>query len=143
MTTEMRSAKLAEMQKQAHGNCVVCSPLNERGLGLEFTLTEDGSVKTVFNCDKDFEGYQDVLHGGIISSLIDGAMTNCMFAHGYIAVTAELNVRFQHPVVIGPPATVRAWIDKYYSPLYVVKAELLQNQEVKVTAVGKFMSCSS
>jgi uncharacterized protein (TIGR00369 family) len=87
----------------------------------------------------EFEGYNDFLHGGVISALLDGAMTNCMFAHGYAALTAELNVRFHHPVLIGAPATVRAWIKKDLYPLFIVEAEVVQNQQVKATAAGKFM----
>ena len=66
-------------------------------------------------------------------------MTNCVFAHGYVAITAELNIRFRHPVDVGKPATVRAWIDRYYRPLHYVKAEIRQDHEIKVTAEGKFM----
>jgi acyl-coenzyme A thioesterase PaaI-like protein len=36
-----------------------------------------------------------MLHGGVISSILDGTMTNCLFAHGTVAVTAELRVRFR------------------------------------------------
>jgi len=74
----------------------------------------------------------------VISSLLDGAMTNCVFARGHVAVTAELKIRFKHPVVVGPPATVRAWIDRRYRSLYFVAAELAQNGEIKATAEGKF-----
>jgi uncharacterized protein (TIGR00369 family) len=105
-------------------------------------LSEDGSVQATFSCDKAFEGYANVLHGGLISCMLDGAMTNCMFAHGYAAVTAELNVRFHHPVVIGEFATVRAWIDRSRSGLHVLKAEIVQNQQVRATATGKFLERS-
>jgi len=106
---------------------------------LEFALLEEGSVETAFNCDKAFEGYANVLHGGVISSLLDGAMTSCMFAHGCSSVTAELNVRFRHLVVTGETATVRAWITRSAPPLYILKAEMLQDDQVKATATGKFM----
>lgn len=130
---------MAEVRKREHCNCVVCSHTNARGLGLDFISMEDGSVEADFGCDKAFEGYNDLLHGGVISALLDGAMTNCMFAHGYTALTAELNVRFHHPVLIGAPATVRAWITKDLCPLFLVEAEVRQNQQVKATAAGKFM----
>jgi len=139
MSTDLTQTKLARIRAQAHANCVVCSRSSKRGLGLEFTVSEDGSVQATFSCDKAFEGYANVLHGGLISCLLDGAMTNCMFAHGYAAVTAELNIRFQHSVVIGEPVTVRARIDRSSSRLHVLKAEVVQNQQVKASAVGKFM----
>jgi len=123
----------------AHANCVVCGPSNERGLRLEFTADSDGRVQAHFDCDKAFEGYANILHGGVVSSLLDGAMTNCLFAHGHPGVTAELTVRFRHPVQTDTPTTVRAWIERCSPPLHVLRAELLQNGQIKATARGKFM----
>ncbi len=100
---------------------------------------EDGSVQARFNCDKVFEGYANVLHGGVVSSLLDGAMTNCLFAHGHPGVTAELTVRFRHPVRTGEAVTVRAWIERCFPHLHVLRAELVQNGQLVATARGKFM----
>jgi len=127
------------IKESVHAGCVVCSPENKRGLRLEFVLCEDGSVCADFRYPKTLQGYEGFLHGGVISSLLDGAMTNCLFAHGRIAFTAELNVRFLRPVVIGKVGTVQAWIDRPHSILNVLKAEVIQGGQVMATAVGKFM----
>ena len=139
MTTEAAKAELQQTRGQAHSNCVICSPSNSRGLHLEFATSGDGGVQACFDCDEAFEGYAGMLHGGMVASLLDGAMTNCMFAHGAPAVTAELTVRFRHPVVIGTAATVRAWIERSLPPLHLLKAEIIQGTQVKATASGKFM----
>jgi uncharacterized protein (TIGR00369 family) len=121
---------------------MVCSSSSKNGLGLQFAVSEDGGVQATFGCDRAFEGYADVLHGGLIACLLDGAMTNCMFAHGYAPVTAELNIRFHHPVVIAQPATVRAWIGRSSSRLYVLEGEIVQNGQIKASATGKFLERS-
>ena len=139
MITEPGQLELRETRAQAHSNCVVCSPANNRSLCLEFKASDAGGVQANFDCDKAFEGYTGMLHGGVIAALLDGAMTNCMFARGIAAITAELNVRFRHPVVIGQIATVRAWVDRSSPPLHLLKAEILQNEQLKATALGKFM----
>jgi len=123
----------------AHANCIVCSSSNEHGLGLTFRNLPDGSVEAVFGCDQTFEGYHNVLHGGISSTLLDGAMTNCMFAHGIHALTAELNVKFLHPVACGQPVTVRAWINRSTARLHLLQAEISQNGQTMATATGKFL----
>ena len=92
-----------------------------------------------YDCDRAFEGYAGMLHGGVIASLLDGAMTNCMFANGIPAITAELTIRFRHPVVIGRTATVRAWIERSSPPLHRLRAEVVQDEQRKATAFGKFM----
>ncbi len=128
-----------EARARAHSNCVVCSLANSRSLRLEFVAPDDGGVQARFDCDQAFEGYTGMLHGGVIASLLDGAMTNCMFARDIVATTAELNIRFRHPLVVGRVATVRAWIERSSPPLHLLRAEVVQDARPKATAFGKFM----
>ena len=139
MTSETALGGPPDPRKEAHPNCVVCGPENESGLRLEFDTLEDGSVQTHFNCDAIYEGFPGMLHGGVITSLLDGAMTNCLFAHGRTGITGELKVRFCHPVATGQGSLVRAWIEVSSPPFHVLKAELIQDQQVKARATGKFM----
>jgi len=137
--TDAERDTLRGIQAETHPNCVVCGTANGRGLRLRFRTSEDGSVQASFDCKKAYEGYANILHGGVVSALLDGAMMNCLFAHGHPGVTAELTVRFRHPVRTGTPATVRAWIERCSPPLHVLGAELLQDGQFKATARGKFM----
>jgi acyl-coenzyme A thioesterase PaaI-like protein len=138
--TESAEGRLREMRARAHPNCVVCSAANGRGLRLEFRTCEDGGVQATFDCREGYEGYPSVLHGGVVSTLLDGAMTNCLFAHGHPGVTAEITVRCRHPVRTGRTATVRAWIEHRSPRLHVLRAELTQDGQLKATARGKFMA---
>jgi acyl-coenzyme A thioesterase PaaI-like protein len=137
-----RALGMEILRRQAHPNCVVCSAGRESGKQLEFALLEDGCVQTTFECDKVFQGYPGLLHGGVISSLLDGAMTNCLFAHGQQGVTGELKVRFCHPVATGRVAIVRAWLDRSVPHFHVLQAELIQDGQVKARATGKFVERS-
>ena len=139
MITERAQDTLHKIRARTHRNCVVCGTANGRGLRLVFRPSEDGSVQATFDCEKAYEGYANVLHGGVVSALLDGAMTNCLFAHEHPGVTAELTVRFRHPVRTDTTATVRAWIEGCSPPLHVLKAEVVQNGQIKATACGKFM----
>ena len=75
----------------------------------------------------------------MIASLLDGAMTNCLFAQGHVAMTAELKVRYRKPVVIGQEMTIRAWIKRSLPPLHLLEAELKQEGCIKAIASAKFM----
>ncbi len=123
----------------AHPNCVVCGRCGGAGLGLEFEVRPDGAVSAEFNCLEGYCGYCGMLHGGVISAIADGAMTNCLFAHGIAAVTAELNVRFRHPIELGKTLRAMARITRRSSPIFVVEAELVQAGQLKAKATGKFM----
>jgi acyl-coenzyme A thioesterase PaaI-like protein len=123
----------------AHAGCVVCGGANERGLRLRYAPADGNGVEAELDCDGSLEGYGGRLHGGIIAAALDGAMTHCLFALGRRAVTAELTVRFKHPVATGRTATVRARIERDLGPLYLLRAELAQDGVVKASAVAKFL----
>ncbi|MCG3146922.1 MAG: hypothetical protein PCFJNLEI_00357 [Verrucomicrobiae bacterium] len=143
MTASPSLAVLCERCGQEHPDCVVCSPTNPVGMQLHPDLRADGSVAAVFPCAAVFQGYPGILHGGITASLLDGIMTHCLFAHDVSAVTAELTIRFRHPIAIGTPVTVRAWRKRSHSMLHLVAAELVQNDQVKTTASAKFLERKS
>lgn len=138
-----RPTTFEDLRTQMHPRCVVCSPDHPSGLRLSFALAQDGSVEAVFAGGAAFEGCPGWLHGGVIASLLDGAMTNCLFAHGHAALTGELKVRFRHPVATDRAATVRAWIHKSCPPLHLTRAELRQDERVVAVASAKFMELPS
>jgi uncharacterized protein (TIGR00369 family) len=137
--TEPTQEALDQISQHAHPWCVVCTRVHQAGLGLRFKLQDDGSVEARFACNAAYQGYGGVLHGGIAATLLDGAMTNCLFAHGVAAVTAEMTVRFRSPIEVGTPLTARAWISRVHKPLFGVQAELVQEGQVKAMAAGRFM----
>lgn len=139
MITELMIDQLIQTRQRAHPGCMVCSRENRKGLQLNFVFCDDGSVSADFNLGRVFEGYPAMLHGGILCAILDGAMTNCLFAHDCVAVTADFHVRFRHPVVTDHAAHVRAWINRSTSGLYELRAEILQNGKLKTTATGKFI----
>ena len=138
-TSETVKDHWIEIRQQLHPNCFVCCSQNERGLQLECERSSDGSMVGQFPCDRTLEGHSGLLHGGVISAVLDEAMANCLLAHGHVAVTADFRVRFRHPVVTGQVATVRAWISRARPPIYELSAEMIQNGQVKTVATGKFM----
>ena len=127
------------LRTEEHPNCVVCGKTLDNGLGLEFRAIGEGIVEATFACQRFLEGYPHVLHGGVICTLLDGAMTNCVFACGSAAMTGDLHVRFRKPVAADGWAIVRAWIEASSPPLYRLAASLEQDGEIKATAKARFV----
>lgn len=127
------------LREIAHPRCVACSPDNKLGLRLDFQDAGDGAVRTTFDCSATFEGYPGQLHGGIISTLLDATMANCLFAQDLQAVTAELSVRFKAPVTLKHKATAEARVVRDLFPLFLMEAHLIQDGQVKATATAKFI----
>ena len=96
------------LQKIHHPHCIVCGGQSDHGMKVSFQACGDGSVEGVFLCRRMFQGYDGYLHGGVISLLLDGAMTNCLFARGKTAMTGELTIRFLFSVLVGREVMIRA-----------------------------------
>ena len=131
--------RLKATRVRVHPRCVVCRSTNPMGLGQEFALQPDGSGESTFAGSEMFEGYSGRLHGGVAAALLDGAMTNCLFAHGVQALTAELTVRYREPVAVRGKITTSARLAESHGRLHLLRAELRQDGRVKATALGKFV----
>jgi acyl-coenzyme A thioesterase PaaI-like protein len=127
----------------SHRGCIICGDNNACGMHLQFHQTSDGSATATFLLDAVYQGYPDVVHGGVVAAVLDGAMTHCLFAQKVEAVTAELTVRYIHPVCAHKPVFVRAWIIKSSSHLHMLAAELMQEDRIQVKAQAKFRSVKS
>ncbi len=129
-------------QAQAHPFCFACSASNPMGLALRYSTAPDASVSASFIGNCALEGYPGVLHGGIVATLLDGAMTNCLFARGIRAVTADLRVRYRLPLRAAESLTVHAWLESSRHGLLELRAEISQGGNVKARALGKFIQPS-
>jgi len=138
-TTDGKSVEAPSAGERLHAQCLLCGPEHPQGLRLVFSTQADGHVEAAFLCDSTFQGYAGCLHGGIISALLDSAMTNRLFARGYVAMTGELTVRFLKPVAVNRSAVVSGRLVKSSPPLFKMEAELRQEQELMARAKAKFM----
>ena len=110
------------------------------GLALRYGAEPDGSVSASFLGNCALEGYPGWLHGGVIAALLDGAMTNCLFARGIPAVTAELRVRYVEPGASAETLTVRARLESSSHGLHQLNAEIEQGGKLKAAASASFMN---
>ena len=132
-------ATLDALAAAEHSECLMCGPANTLGLRLRFRVQPDGSVLAMFPCRVAFQSYPETLHGGVISALLDAAMTNALFSIGVVGVTGELTVRFLAPVALGRGVVVRACIEKASHPLFYVRSELEQDRKLMARASAKFL----
>ena len=90
-------------------NCFGCGRLNEDGLRLEFHADARGGVWADFVPAERFEGYTGMVHGGVISAVLDEVMAWSLYRQETWAVTAEMTVRFRAPIQVGEPTRATGW----------------------------------
>ena len=131
---------VAEKQNQEfHANCLMCGSKNPMSLGLKFSLDGNGITIASFQPNAGLQGYDRILHGGVICSLLDSVMTHCLFQNGIKAVTGDLKIKFLQSVSCFKALALSAFIEKDMNPLYIVKSKLTQNDELMAWAEAKFM----
>ncbi|AMF92044.1 MULTISPECIES: PaaI family thioesterase [Vibrio] len=126
---------------ESHAMCAVCSPAehNPYSLGVALACDERGQVSGHFTVCSRHQGYRGKLHGGIASSLLDAAMTHCLLYQGIEALTAQLDVRFHRPIVVGEQVVISAHCDTVRRGIYLLTAQLHVDGELRVSASGKFL----
>ena len=119
---ERRQSGLTEFWADDH-LCFLCGPLNEQGLRLGFAAQGD-TLTTRWRAEKRFQGYADVLHGGIISAILDEVMINLPWKlHDAPVTTAELTVRFRKPAPIGAELCFTAYVVERGRRLWQLRSE--------------------
>ncbi len=129
------------MELRDEGVCFVCGKRNESGLKLDFELDKENKVmETVFSPRDWQQGYAGIVHGGIISTLLDEVMTKLAFELGMDAVTAEISVRFKRPVGLDKKLLIRGEVREETSKIIYAKAEArFEDGSLAAEATGKLM----
>ena len=94
---------------QRYSKCFVCGDKNEAGLKIDF-FYENGKAKAEYMPTHKLEGYKDILHGGIISSLLDEVMIKAIIAKGIVSLTLRMEVKFRNLAKIDEKLLLEGWI---------------------------------
>ena len=142
MITEMSQAILDKTRSEYHSHCTACGRTGADRLGIRFLVRGDGTVVGQFDSRECHQGYDGYLHGGVIATLLDSAMTNCLFAHGRVALTGDLRVRFLKPVTMSNSVMVSARLAESLPPLFYMEADVRQDGDIMARGIAKFMEMS-
>ncbi len=120
--------------------CYVCGKKNPLGLKVDFEIDRDAkSIRAEFIPHRDHQGYEGIVHGGILSSLLDEAMAKLAFTLGIPAVTAELNVKFKAPASPLDRLTLSGRLVHETRRLIEAEARIQRGPVVIAEATGKLL----
>jgi acyl-coenzyme A thioesterase PaaI-like protein len=90
-------------------NCFACGKLNTNGLHLE--LHVDGArCWTTLAIPTRFQGWNEIAHGGIISTILDEVMAWSLVDHDNWGLTARMTVEFKRPVPLERTILAEGWV---------------------------------
>ena len=120
--------------------CFVCGKRNGDGLQLDFELVGEGGIRTEFTPPKRYQGWKDIVHGGIIATILDEVMVNAAYLRKIVAVSAKLEIKLRRPAAVGERLIFRGRIVRQSAKTLNVKAWAEQeNGDVVAEATGLLM----
>ncbi len=119
--------------------CFACGPKNPIGLHLRF-VEQGHSIRAEFTPGPQYQGYEGVLHGGIVTTALDEAMANLLYLRGQESLTGRLEVRFHREAPVGERLVVTARITGERRRAYTAEAVLTFSDGTRVAeARGTFV----
>ncbi|MDY6787271.1 MAG: PaaI family thioesterase, partial [candidate division WOR-3 bacterium] len=122
--------------------CFACGRDNPAGLRLNFKYDRDlQEVFAYFNLDERYIGFNDVLHGGILSTVADDAMAwSAMIRTNNLCLTKNLEIEFLMPGKPRTDYTVRARSKPLDERTVQSQASIVSNRgKIIVKAQSRFM----
>jgi uncharacterized protein (TIGR00369 family) len=121
-----------------YDRCFVCGDKNPLGLNVEF-YQKNGKAVGEYVVGDHLQGYKDILHGGILSTLLDEVMIKSILAQDILTMTCEIKVRFKKPVRIGQRLFLEGKPTGEKGKIFLAEGEIRDEAgQVVATAEGKF-----
>jgi acyl-coenzyme A thioesterase PaaI-like protein len=122
--------------------CLVCGRNNPHGLKLFLHVDEQsGHVRCDFIPRPEHVGFEGIIHGGALATVIDEAMVWAATWRGKrFCLCGELTVRFRQMVHVGQTLIVAAQVDYSRPTLIETTARVIDSgNSLIATANGKYM----
>ena len=119
--------------------CFVCGEKNPFGLRLR-PEGADGKGIILWTPGKHHQGYTGVVHGGLLSTLLDEAMAYAAMSVAGFCATADISVKFRKPVHTGEEVRIEAELIERRGRILKLRATVSQNGEEKARGTATFIS---
>jgi acyl-coenzyme A thioesterase PaaI-like protein len=131
-------------QLRDNARCYVCGKKNPAGLAVDFVVErETRSIRAHFRPSDVHQGYEGIVHGGILSALLDEAMAKLAFSLGIPAVTAEIRIKFKSPAAPRDELLVSGRLTHETGRLIRAEARIERGPVVVAEATGKLLRVRS
>jgi uncharacterized protein (TIGR00369 family) len=141
LTSEVRQAARPAIETPtgrfefAPHNCFACGTLNAGGLGLALHV-EPGRSWVELALDRRFEGWEGIVHGGILCTILDEVMAWALVGEDNWGVTARMAVEFKRPVEVGVPIRAEGWITRSRRRIVDAAGQIVDPASGAVLATG-------
>ena len=118
--------------------CFVCGQNNPKGLKIKVRYDEvELAAETELSLPKEFQGWSEVIHGGILATLLDEMMAHAVWHFAGPGLTLSMEVRFHAPLTPGERIRVRGVLHSRDGSRRLAEAEIIRVADGRRIASGK------
>lgn len=121
-------------------SCFVCG--TENRIGLKLDIKSDKALKKAWaetKINKNFCGWEGIVHGGIISTVLDEIMAYAAFTVYESGVTGEITVRFRKPIPVESEILIEGFVESVKGRVCYAKGTITMNGEIMAESTGKMV----
>lgn len=115
--------------------CFACGTANKNGLHLDI-VEQGGGVQATIEPPPWSAGYRDVVHGGLVATILDELAVWAAFKAGHRSMTAELTVRMKDPMKIGQTYTADARVVRTKHRLIAAESRILDRHRTLIASAS-------
>lgn len=137
---------MAMLELPHTAGCLVCGRQNPKGLHLHLHVDEStGVVETHFTPAAHHIGFEGIIHGGVLATVLDEAMVWAATWRGRrFCVCGEMTVRFRKAAEVGKPLVIRASVQSARGRMSQTSGQVIdQASDVIATAEGKYLALAN
>jgi acyl-coenzyme A thioesterase PaaI-like protein len=118
--------------------CFVCGKDNPRGFKIQVRYLEaEMAAETELALPREFQGWAEVIHGGILATMLDELMAHAVWHFAGPGVTLSMEVRFHAPLKPGEPILVRGVLQTQNGSRRQAEGEIIRLADQARIASGK------
>lgn len=131
--------RFRRLPNRENHNCFGCSPNNTHGLRMAF-YTDEKSVVSWVTAPDHLCGWNDLVHGGVISTILDEVMSwSAIYLLKHLILTKSMTVDFKRPIHVGKEIIAQGTVVEHPSHREAIMAGVLyQDGHICAKSTGTF-----
>ena len=116
--------------------CFACGNLNPIGLHMEVSFYDNKAFSRLA-LKREFQGWSEIVHGGVMATILDEIMAHAVLHYVGQAVTTSLHVTYRSPLHVGEEIEAIGYVAEQKSRAAIAKAEIRISGNEKLIATGE------
>jgi acyl-coenzyme A thioesterase PaaI-like protein len=139
MTSKEQNTSKAPMPTPLADNyCFVCGKDNPKGFKIQVRYLEaEMAAETELSLPREFQGWAEVIHGGILATMLDELMAHAVWHFAGPGLTLSMEVRFHQPLKPDEPILVRGVLHTQNGSRRMAEGEVIRLADGTRIASGK------